>query len=271
MKKLLLAVSSGILAFGAMAQPCTPDPSYVPTSATGAGISPLPDAVINVPYNESATIVIPTVYNFSGSNVNICKVRVDSVTNFPQTQGAPNYTVYYNGNPVGLGQWISLNMSGANDRACVRVNNTFTALYDDSLRGWASVQIYPVAQNCVGTSPFPDIPVSSLNNGEGIPIGFKVKATAGITETLSNNSFDVAQNFPNPFNGESQIVFNVPASGKVIFRVTNLVGKTVKEVNVNANSGMNYINLSSADYAAGVYMYSITFEGTTVTKRMIIK
>ena len=271
MKKLLLTAFTGILASAAMAQVCTPDPNYVPTSSTGAGISPLPDAIINQPYSEAATIVIPTSYDYNGTQVDICKVRVDSVTNFPQTQGAPNYTLYYNGSQVGLGTWISLNTTNAVDRACVRVNNTFTALYEDSLRGWASVQLYLPSANCTGTSPFPPIPVSALNNNQGIPIGFKVKATGSIQEGLSNNSFDVAQNFPNPFDGESQIAFNVPASGKVIFRVTNLVGKTVKEVNLNVNSGTNYVNISSSDYAAGVYMYSITFDGTTVTKRMIIK
>lgn len=270
MKKLLLTAFTGILASAAMAQVCTPDPNYVPTSATGAGISPLPNAVVNVPYNEAATVVIPTGYNYNGIDVDICKVRVDSVTNFPAVQGSPNYTIYYNGSAVGLGSWISLNMSGANDRACVRVNNTFTAVYDDSLRAWASVQLYLPSANCAGNA-LATVPVSALNDGNGIGIAFKVLNSGGVDDVMSNNSFDVAQNYPNPFNGESQIAFSVPTSGKVTFRVTNLVGKTVKETNMNASTGVNYINISSAEYAAGVYMYSITFEGTTVTKRMIIK
>jgi hypothetical protein len=266
-----------MIAMGTMAQVCTPDPNYTPTSSTGAGISDLPCAVVNQPYNEAATIVVPTVYDYNGITVNICKVRVDSVTNFPQTQGAPNYTIYYGGNSVGPGQWITLSMAAANDRACVRVNNTFTAVYQDSLRAWASVQLYLPAQNCAG-SPLASIPVSALNDGQGIGIGVNVlntqaecDALVGIAESLSNNSFDVAQNFPNPFNGESQIAFNLPQAGKVTFRVTNLVGKVVKETNISGNFGMNYINMNSSDYAAGVYMYSLTFNGKTITKRMIVK
>lgn len=272
MKKLLLTAVTGILASAAMAQVCTPDPGYTPTSATGAGISPLPNAVVNVAYNESATIVIPTSYNYNGFDVDICKVRVDSVTNFPSTQSGnpPAYTLYYEGNSVGPGTWLSLDMSGANDRACVRVADTFDEVYNDSLRAWASVQLYMPAQNCAG-NPLATVAVSSLNDGQGIGIAFKVNATGGVTDVMSNNSFDVAQNYPNPFNGESQIAFNVPSSGKVTFRVTNLVGKTIKETNMNASAGVNYINISSAEYAAGVYMYSVSFEGATVTKRMIIK
>lgn len=271
MKKVLLTAFAGFLAYSAIGQVCSPNPNFTPSSPTG-GIEPLPCAVINQAYNESSTIVVPTVYNYNGFQVNICRVRVDSVTNFPQTQGAPNYTIYYNGSSVGQGQFITLNIANSTDRACVRVNNTFTAPYQDSLRAWASVQLYSTAQNCSGNA-LATIPVSSLNNGQGIGISFTVAAqcTNGIEETISNNSFDVAQNFPNPFTGESQIAFNLPEAGKVTFRITNLVGKTVKDVNINGNAGVNYLNISSADYAAGVYMYSITYGAKTVTKRMIIK
>jgi hypothetical protein len=277
MKKVLFSVFGGMMALGTMAQVCTPDPNFTPTSATGAGISDLPCAVVNQVYNESATIVVPTTYNYNGINVNICKVRVDSVTNFPQTQGAPNYTIYYNSTSYGPGQWITLSTAAANDRACVRVNNTFTAVYQDSLRAWASVQLYLPATNC-GGSPLASIPVSALNNGQGIGIGVSVRNTqaecdgnSSISESLSNNSFDVAQNFPNPFTGESQIAYNLPQAGKVNFRVTNLVGKVVTENTLSGNAGVNYMNVNASDYAAGVYMYSLTFGGKTITKRMIVK
>lgn len=276
-KEVLFSVFCGMSATGMMAQVCTPDPNFTPNSPTGAGISDLPCAVVNEPYNEFATIVVPTVYNYNNINVNICQVKVDSVTNFPQTVGAPNYTIYYNGNSYGPGQWITLNTSGPNDRACVRVNNTFTEVYQDSLRAWATVRLYTIPQNCSGT-PFATIPVSVLNDDQGIAIGVNVMnsqaecaALGGITESLSNNSFDVAQNFPNPFSGESQIAFNLPQAGKVTFRITNLVGKVLKETVINGNYGVNYINMNSSDYAAGVYMYSLTFSGKTITKRMIVK
>lgn len=271
MKKVLLTAFTGFLAYSAIGQACTPDPNYTPTSAIGAGISDLPCAVVNVAYDESATIVIPPTVEFNGTDVYVCKVTVTSIDNLPASVSPVNPAIWYNGASYGFGQEITL-LSNV-DRGCVKVAGTFTALYDDSLYVQGSIKA-GFAANCATTFSVPFTGFAP----NGIPIAFRVKAsqaacdaTMGIEETISNNSFDVAQNFPNPFNGESQIAFNLPEAGKVTFRVTNLVGKTVKDVNINGNSGVNYLNISSADYAAGVYMYSISFGGKTLTKRMIIK
>lgn len=267
MKKVLLTVFTGILAYSAMAQ-CTPDPNYVPTSTTGAGISPLTAACVNEPYASSATIVIPPTVEFSGSQVYVCRVKVDSITNVPAHTGQISIAIAYNGASYGLQQEIILNSSI--DRGCVAVSlaggGQFTAQSTDSLYAQGQVKAAFFA-NCASTFA---VPFSQLNPG-GIPIAFTVQdCTSGI-EDLDANSFGVSQNYPNPFNGETQIAYNLPESGKVNFRVMNLVGKTVKEVNMNASAGANYINVSSSDYAAGVYTYSITFNGKTITKRMIIK
>lgn len=274
MKQLLMTAASGLLVLGAYAQ-CTPDATYVPTSATGAGISNLPCAIKDQPYNESATIVIPASVNYNGINVRPCRVKITSIDNFPANNGVL-YPIVYNNVSYGLGDEITL-VQGI-DRGCVNVQGTFTAVYGtptpDSLRVQGEVKISTNPANCNNLVP---APFSALSPG-GIPIGFNVRNTQAecdalmsIEETISNNSFDVAQNFPNPFNGESQIAFNMPQAGKVNFRVTNLVGQVVKENTISANSGMNYITVNSAEYAAGVYMYSISANGKAVTKRMIIK
>lgn len=276
MKQLLLTAASGLFVLGAYAQ-CTPDPNYHPGGSTGAGISDLPCAIKDQPYNESATIVIPQTVTATvqGATLTVrpCKVTLTSIDNFPANNGVL-YPIVYNGTTYGLGDEITL-VTGV-DRGCVNVQGTFTAVYGapDSLRVQGTVKVSLNTANCNNTQPFP---ISALSPG-GLPIGFNVRNTQAecdalmsIEETISNNSFDVAQNFPNPFNGESQIAFNMPQAGKVNFRVTNLVGQVVKENTISANSGMNYITVNSAEYAAGVYMYSISANGKVVTKRMIIK
>lgn len=276
MKKLLLTAFTGILASAAMAQICTPDPAYTPSSPTGAGIKDLPCAIINVPYSQPTTVVIPpqVAYEVTPGNpvqVFICKVTVDSISNFPAYTQL-NTPIVYKGVTYGFGTQITIDPLV--DRACVLVSATFTELYDDSLGVYGKAAIALSQSGC--SSPLANVPFTELTDDGGpLPIGFKVQnagqCNTSVEESMSNNSFDVAQNFPNPFNGESQIAFSVPQSGKVTFRVTNLVGKTIKETNMNANGGTNYINISSSEFAAGVYMYSITFDGKTVTKRMIIK
>ena len=275
MKKVLLTALTGFFAYAAVAQ-CTPDPNYTPTSAIGAGISDLPCATIGQAYNESATIVIPANLEYSGQNIAICKVTVDSINNIPAVTGL-NTPIWYNNGTTnqsyGFGQQITL--VPPHYRACVEVQGTFTQAFNDSLRAFGRIDAKVVSAG--GTCASAGLPINNIAftafAPNGIAIAFKVasQCTAGIEETISNNSFDVAQNFPNPFSGQTQVAINLPASGKYTFRVMNLVGKTVKEVTMSGNSGLNYITVSSDDYAAGVYTYSVTFSGKTVTKRMIIK
>jgi len=276
MKKLLLTViGSGALTIGALAQ-CTPNPAYTPTGSTGAGIEELPCAVVNQAYDESSTIVIPPTITLTQPfpiTARICRVTITGINNFPANTGL-NYPIYYKGISYGLGTEIILDP--AVDRACVSVMGTFTAAFSDSLYAQGQVKVSLDPSNCNSLQTFPFTAIPGAENG--IPIGFNVRNTQaecnsllGVEETMSNNSFDVSQNYPNPFNGETQIAYNLPEAGKVTFRVTNLVGKTVKEVNMSGNYGVNYINISSAEYAAGVYMYSISANGKTVTKRMIVK
>lgn len=280
MKKVLFTAIAGMMAYGAMGQACVPDQTYQPTSETGAGIKDLPCAVTNVPYAESTTIVIPTQVEYelipgTPIDVTVCEVKIDSITNFPQSSNL-NYTVYYNNNSVGLGSWIVLTQGQVN-RACVNVGGTFTASYNDSLlaHGQVRIGLTGSCNNPTGVSFTALTP-----DGEPLKIGFTVgtgaelancASIASIEETISNNSFDVAQNYPNPFSDNSQIAINLTEAGKVNFRVTNLVGKVVSESSFNANAGLSYINVNAADYAAGVYMYSVTANGKTITKRMIVK
>jgi hypothetical protein len=267
MKKLLLTTFTACLGYAAMAQ-CVPDPNYVPSSPTGAGISDLESACINEPYNEAATIVIPPTVTYLTFQVTVCKVKLTSIDSIPNSLAPVNPVIRYNGNAYGLGQEISLT-PGQTNKACVEVNGTFTELFNDSIyaNGIASVSL--TAGNCNTTT---NLPLSLLGSSKGLPIAFVVEqCVLGIEETVSNNSFDVSQNYPNPFNGETQIAYNLTEAGKVTFRVTNLVGKTIKEVNMNGNYGLNYINISSTEFAAGVYMYSVSANGKTVTKRMIVR
>lgn len=276
-KQLLLAAFVGFTTYSAIGQVCTPDPNYVVTNPSGAGISEFDCAVKDQAYEGTATIVIPEKVTVTGvGEVTICQVKVDAIGNMPAKTDGPGgmqIQIAYNGNTFGTGQWVTINPSV--DRGCVKLSNTtFTAVYDDTIRvqGAAKVGVGSCAVLIPG-----DISFDAINQG-GLPVHFAVKATqedctgpVSIEESISNNSFDVAQNFPNPFTGETQVAFNLPESGKVTFRVVNLVGKVVRETNISGNAGMNYVNVSASDLAAGIYTYSVSHAGKTVTKRMIVK
>jgi hypothetical protein len=270
MIKNLLTVAFAFSAIAVMAQaPCTPDAAYTPTSSSGAGISDLPSAVFNAPYSGVSTIVVPTEYSAPiGGNpllVRICRVRVDSITNVPSNTGF-TFAIGKGSSSYGAGQWVTLDQAVPFDRACVLATGTFTQIFNDSIRAQGVAEVASTTLGC--GVPLTNVPFTQLSPG-GIPIKFEVTQSGSVSENSINN-FEMAQNYPNPFNGNTQISFSSPSSAKISFKVTNLVGKIVENRTIAASIGANFINLDASNYSAGIYMYSITMNGKTITKRMVV-
>jgi hypothetical protein len=85
-----------------------------------------------------------------------------------------------------------------------------------------------------------------------------------------NDAFVVEQNQPNPANGQTSIKFYIPKSGIVQFRLVNMAGSVVEEQSTNYDSGNQKIILNANKYQAGIYYYSISFDGQLRTFKMII-
>lgn len=94
-------------------------------------------------------------------------------------------------------------------------------------------------------------------------------ATTGIYES-TGTGFAMDQNSPNPAGDITNIRFMVPLHGDVDFRIFNLIGKEVYKSIINAEQGENELHFDSRDFAPGVYMYSMTYNGESLTKRMVI-
>ncbi|MBN2104033.1 hypothetical protein JW835_08350 [bacterium] len=52
--------------------------------------------------------------------------------------------------------------------------------------------------------------------------------SSSVTEAVIPDKFDLAQNFPNPFNPETRIAFDVPEAGDVSIHVFNLAGRKIR-------------------------------------------
>jgi hypothetical protein len=265
-KNLLFAILLSGIVFKASAQ-CTPDMNYTPTSPTGAGVSQLPCAKLNAPYEGVATVVVPTYYEIvAGAGAYICKASVNSVNNIPAGTNI-QYPIYKGGQSYGLGQQIPLNTANPSDRACILLTGTFTAPFNDSLVVNATAFLYTSAA-C--TTPFSLFPSLSVDLKMYFNVSDTCSTGTGLENGLSNNSFDVMQNYPNPVTGATQIAFNAPYSGKVQFKLTNMVGQIIDQKIIAATEGKNYLNVNAKDLPGGIYMYSLTFNGKTVTKRMLV-
>ncbi|HLN52565.1 MAG TPA: T9SS type A sorting domain-containing protein [Lentimicrobium sp.] len=82
----------------------------------------------------------------------------------------------------------------------------------------------------------------------------------------------VSQNFPNPFNGTTQVAVSLPSSSKVSLEVYNVVGQKVFELPVNTLAqGSHMLTIDATDLKAGIYTYSVIINGERTTRKMIVE
>ena len=81
--------------------------------------------------------------------------------------------------------------------------------------------------------------------------------------------FDIAQNFPNPFNPSTTINFTIPEAGFVNLSVFDVLGQKVAElVNENLATGSYSKVFDASNLNSGLYFYTITAGSVSVTKKM---
>ena len=96
---------------------------------------------------------------------------------------------------------------------------------------------------------------------QNIPIGI---------EEIDLSGFWLGQNIPNPANGITTISYNVPNSGKVNFKVLNLIGEIVFEEKRNVSAGTQKVEINVSSMPSGVYYYAVEYKGKRLVKKMII-
>lgn len=121
------------------------------------------------------------------------------------------------------------------------------------------------------------IPGSFVN---GAPIG-KAEAYSityilevGITN-ISNNipdKFSLAQNFPNPFNPETKIRFDIKENSKVTLKVYDLKGSVVSVLadDVSITPGTKEVTFTANGLSSGVYFYTLSSKNFSETKKMLL-
>jgi hypothetical protein len=83
--------------------------------------------------------------------------------------------------------------------------------------------------------------------------------------------FELKQNTPNPFNGETLINFNLPKATAATLTISDVTGRILKSVRANYAKGMNQVILKASDLnASGVLYYTLEADDFTATKKMII-
>jgi hypothetical protein len=80
-------------------------------------------------------------------------------------------------------------------------------------------------------------------------------------------------NYPNPFNPETVINYQLPESGFVTLKVYDILGKEVATlVNEYKEAGFYNYQFAISNYklTSGIYIYTLNVNGITQSKKMIL-
>jgi hypothetical protein len=92
----------------------------------------------------------------------------------------------------------------------------------------------------------------------------------GVDEVKMSN-LSLNQNVPNPANNSSIISYSLNESADVNFEIIDITGKVIFSENMgNKGAGSYSVNVNTADYAAGIYYYTMTAGADKITKKMMV-
>ncbi len=89
------------------------------------------------------------------------------------------------------------------------------------------------------------------------------------TDDVLGSVFELYQNTPNPYKGETIISFHLPEAGQASLVIRDALGKEVVTINGDYGAGFQTV-LVDRPLAAGVYHYTLTAGLQTATRSMIV-
>lgn len=169
---------------------------------------------------------------------------------------------------------------GNNNRSGIlTVNSTPKSITMQGTGAWTNWRMTDVAITLI---PYSENVIRFQSNGQDfgnldriILMPYKTEEISSVLSTCELKEF-LYQNFPNPFNSETTIQYEVPQSGYVSIRVIDMLGHTVTEpVKQKQQAGYYQVVWNGKDYTgksvdSGIYFYELVTENYRNIKRMIL-
>jgi hypothetical protein len=90
-------------------------------------------------------------------------------------------------------------------------------------------------------------------------------------ENINPENFKLEQNFPNPFNPETNIKYSINSSQYVSLKVYDVLGNEIADlINEEKHAGVHEVKFNGSDLASGIYFYKLQTGGLTETKKMLL-
>lgn len=103
-------------------------------------------------------------------------------------------------------------------------------------------------------------------------ISSAMKSPTGISsEPRVASGYKLFENYPNPFNPTTTIMFSIPQSGFVKIEVYDVLGRAVETlVDGPVGAGEHEVSLDASGLSSGVYFYRMTCGGFAQTNKMLL-
>ena len=107
------------------------------------------------------------------------------------------------------------------------------------------------------------------NYAPNFPIS--ISRSSGIINNSTPVNFGLGQNFPNPFNPDTRIIYNIDKKGLVTLKIYDILGRKIATlVNEVLEPGSYYVNFNSENISNGVYYYILQLNNRMDVKQMIV-
>ncbi len=104
-----------------------------------------------------------------------------------------------------------------------------------------------------------------------IPINPITSVDEDFSSTQIPETFQLYQNFPNPFNPTTKIRFELPQQSDVKLKVFDILGREVATLlNGKKAAGRYDVDFNASNFATGVYIYQLVAGDFITTKKMIL-
>jgi hypothetical protein len=101
--------------------------------------------------------------------------------------------------------------------------------------------------------------------------GITINTLAGITQSISPETFVLSQNYPNPFNPTTSITYQLPTTSYVTLKIYDTLGKEVATlVDGMEEAGYKSMVWNAANAASGVYFCRLQTNGFVQTRKLVL-
>lgn len=96
--------------------------------------------------------------------------------------------------------------------------------------------------------------------------------TTGAMTVLSPNRYFAISNYPNPFNGWTNILYYLPRSTKITLDIYDIIGRKVKSLDEGFHQeGQHLIRFNSSGLSSGVYFCKLTTSFGDLTTKLLVE